>query len=193
SAAQEDSVTRAEESQSTSAPSGSGKRGQADRVPATEPSNPSVLETQQFVSSSIPTRSNQDVAPRNGGPGLQVPPSPERQEVVSGAEPAQVERDASHEIQVPPDVQASTLAGDAAQSASKRARRWLFHIIMAGVFLFLTVGMLIIGIVSVALDSQSDTWVPFVAIAWILAVLLIPVWIVWGIVHRRKRIRELDN
>ena len=69
-------------------------------------------------------------------------------------------------------------------------RTWRFHITMGAIFLFLTVGMFLFAIISVIVAPESEAWAPIVAIAWVLAILQLPVWLVWGIV-RRKSARKL--
>lgn len=77
-------------------------------------------------------------------------------------------------------------ARQAVPRPASRSAKWRFHIIMCGIFLFLTIGMLLVGAVWFALAPQSQVWAPVLGISWIIAFFQIPVWIVWGIVRSRN-------
>lgn len=65
----------------------------------------------------------------------------------------------------------------------RRPHWWVLHVVMLGVIALLLVVPFLLGMVAIALDPQDESWVPALLIAWLLAILLIPVWIVWSIVR----------
>lgn len=60
---------------------------------------------------------------------------------------------------------------------------------MGAVFLFLTIGMLIVAVISAITLPDSEAWVAPVALAWLAALIQIPVWIIWSI-KRKRRLRR---
>lgn len=64
-----------------------------------------------------------------------------------------------------------------------------FHLIMGAVFLFLTVGMFIFAVIGAIILPDSVIWVAPVALAWLAALIQIPVWIIWSIKRNRRQRR----
>lgn len=64
---------------------------------------------------------------------------------------------------------------------ARRPRWWVFHLVAAALMLFLTLGMFAFGMIASSHDPTSEYWIAPVAIAWLLAIVLVPVWIVWSI------------
>ncbi|TDL43090.1 hypothetical protein [Kocuria rosea] len=64
-----------------------------------------------------------------------------------------------------------------------------FHLTMGAVFLFLTVGMFIFRVIGTVIVPDSEFWVAPVALAWLAALIQIPVWIIWSIKRSRRQSR----
>lgn len=64
-----------------------------------------------------------------------------------------------------------------------------FHLTMGAIFLFLTAGMFIFAVIGAIILPDSVIWVAPVVLAWLAALIQIPVWIIWSIKrnHRRRR------
>ena len=68
--------------------------------------------------------------------------------------------------------------------ASKGQRK--FHLTMGAIFLFLTVGMFILAVIGAIILPASEFWIAPVALAWLAALIQIPVWIIWSIKRSRR-------
>lgn len=65
----------------------------------------------------------------------------------------------------------------------RRPRWWVLHVVMLTAILLLLVVPFVVGLASVAVDPADDSWVWPLLLAWLLAVLLIPILIAWSIVR----------
>ncbi|MEF3120497.1 exonuclease domain-containing protein [Kocuria flava] len=68
----------------------------------------------------------------------------------------------------------------------KRQRRWVFHVVMWSIILFLIAGMFIIGFILAAMGAPESVWAPLVGISWLLAPLVFLAWLVVAIVRLVK-------
>jgi DNA polymerase-3 subunit epsilon len=68
-------------------------------------------------------------------------------------------------------------------------RRWMFHVVMWSTILFLTVGMLIAGILLSLVGVPESTWAAVVGISWLVAPVVFLVWLVMTIA-RAVRVRR---
>lgn len=64
-----------------------------------------------------------------------------------------------------------------------------FHLTMGAIFLFLTVGMFVFAVIGAIIVPDSEFWVAPVGLAWLAAVIQVPVWIIWSIKRSRRRRR----
>lgn len=64
------------------------------------------------------------------------------------------------------------------------------HRTMGTIFLFLTVGGFAFAVISAIIFPDSEFWVAPVALAWLAALIQVPVWIIWSIKRSRRRQRR---
>ena len=64
-----------------------------------------------------------------------------------------------------------------------------FAVIAGAVFLFLAVGVFIFAVIGSIIVPDSEFWVAPVALAWLAALIQIPVWILWSIKRSRRQPR----
>lgn len=71
---------------------------------------------------------------------------------------------------------------------TRRPRWWVFHLVMLGVVLVLTLGTLAAALIAERLHPEPGAlfWVSLMLIAWLVALVLIPVWIAWSIARARR-------
>lgn len=67
--------------------------------------------------------------------------------------------------------------------AGKPRRRWVFHVVMWAIMLFLVVGMLFVGLFLDLAGAPESVWAPVVAIPWLMAPLVFAAWLIVTVVR----------
>lgn len=146
--------------------------------PTTQAASPGTRGPARWIDPRIDTQPQQVVAPARGtGPSGRT-----GQRAETAAPQQNPPGPPMPRYYTVPSVQLAT--GQAPSSPSRRRPHWwVLHVIMLGVIALLLVVPFFLGMVAVALDPQDESWVPALLVAWLLAVLLIPIWIAWSIVR----------
>ncbi|WP_229586716.1 exonuclease domain-containing protein [Kocuria sp. CCUG 69068] len=94
----------------------------------------------------------------------------------------------------PRSVPVPSTAGQQTPSSTTRSeRRWVFHVVMWSAILFLTVGMLIVGMVMSLVGVPETTWAAVIGISWLIAPVVFLVWLVMTIVRVVRSRRQRDD
>lgn len=59
----------------------------------------------------------------------------------------------------------------------------MLHLVMPSVIVLLIVGPFFSAGYALSVDPTDESWVPGMPFLWLLALLLIPVWIAWAVVR----------
>lgn len=97
-----------------------------------------------------------------------------QQSMVQAPSPAQIRPQDPAHFQVPRTI----------NPKKRRMSRTRFHLIMLGIFTSLTVGATVLGLTLSFAFPASEFWIPMTGTAWILAMLQVPVWLIWAIIRR---------